>query len=128
MEISKFSIMNKRRLNLMKNKCYRQSRTKKQLIQMRNQGREFVVWKLNLVQKQDVEDLGFEVEPFIYSIETRTFFDIKKIHSTLLKDIHYAKKRKKLYLARPLKRREIDLLKEYGVKCHPLKYKIYLRK
>lgn len=112
----------------MKNKCYRQCKMKKQLIQKRNEGREFVVWKLNPTQKQDIETLGYKVEPFIYLIETRTFCNIKKIRSTFLKDIHYARKRKKSHLARPLKQGEIDLLEEYGVKYSPLKYKIYLRK
>lgn len=110
----------------MKNKCYRQNKMKKQLIQMRNQGREFVVWKLNLTQKEELEKL-FRVEPFIYLIETRTFYNIQNIHSNLLKDVHYSKKRKKSYLVRPLKDREIDLLEEYGIKYRPLKYKIYLR-
>ena len=112
----------------MKNKCYRQSKMKKQLIKIRNEGREFVVWKLNKTQKQDIEELGYRVEPFIYLIETRTFYDVKKITSTFLKNLHYAKKRKKRYLVRQLKQREIDLLKEYGIKYEVLKYKIYLYK
>ena len=101
----------------MKNKCYQQSKMKKnkmnkRLIQMRDQGREFVFWKLDLTQKQDIEELGYRVEPFIYLIKTKIFEYPHNVHSAFLKDIHYAKKRKQHYLAKPLKQREIYLLEE----------------
>lgn len=112
----------------MKNCNYRQSRTKKKLLEERRKGKKFLVWKLTTTQRQDVEELGYIAEPFIYQIETRTFQHVRNLPSTLLKDIHYAKKRDKHYLARPLKQNEIELLKEYGVKHRILKYKIYLCK
>ena len=112
----------------MKNRNYWQSRTKKKLLEERWKGKKFLVWKLTIAQKQDVEELGYITEPFIYQMETRTFYNVRNLPSTLLKDIHYAKKRDKRYLARPLKQSEIELLKEYGVRYRILKYKIYLCK
>ena len=112
----------------MKKRNFEQSRTKKKLLEERWKGKKFLVWKLTIAQKQDVEELGYMVEPSIYQIETRTFHNVRNLPSTLLKDLHYAKKRDKRYLARPLKQNQIELLKEYGVKYRVLKYKIYLCK
>lgn len=121
-------INDKKEAELVKNCNYRQSRTKKKLLEERWKGKKFLLWKLTSTQKQDIEELGYIVEPFIYQIETRTFHNVRNLPSTLLKDLHYAKKRDKRYLARPLKQNEIELLKEYGVKYRVLKYKIYLSK
>jgi len=125
---NQISIINKRRKHLMKNKCYQESKMKKQLIQMRKEGREYVIWKLSSIQLEELKRIGYRVEPFIYLIETRTFYDIRSVRSTLLKDIHYAKKRKKYNMVRKLKATEIELLEELGIKYKPLKYKIYLCK
>ena len=86
------------------------------------------MWKLNPSQRRIIEELGYRVEPFIYIIETRMFYDISKIHSTILKDIHYAKKRKTYHLVRPLNSREKQLLEDFDIKFEVLKYKIHLEK
>lgn len=112
----------------MKNKNYQQSKMKKQLREKRKEGLEYVVWKLNATQIQLIEELGYRVEPFIYIIETRTFYDVSKIRSSFLKDIHYAKKRKQQHLVRPINSREIKLLEDFNIKFEVLKYKIHLEK
>lgn len=111
----------------MKNKCYKQSKLKKQLAEKRNQGVKVIIWRLTPAKKQEIEELGYLVEPYLFSIKTRTFHNIKNVSSTLLKDLHYMKKRGKEYEVRTLKRGDKETLEEYGIKYRPVKYKIYLR-
>ena len=111
----------------MKNKNYRKNRLKKKLIQRQNDGIEILIWKLNLYDKREIEELGYKVEPFLYFVQTKNFYDIKKIHSSFLKDLHYAKKRGKNYIVRPLSNIEKELLDRYLIQYYPLKYKIYLQ-
>lgn len=111
----------------MKNKNYKQNRLKKKLIQRANDGNEILIWKLNPYDKRMIEELGYKVEPFLYFVQTKNFYNIKKIHSSLLKDLHYAQKRGKNFIVRPLNDIEKDLLYRYGIQYYPLKYKIYLQ-
>lgn len=111
----------------MKAKCYKQSKLKKQLAEKRKQGVRVLVWSLTPIRRQEIEELGYIVEPYLFSIKTRTFQNIKNIQSTLLKDLHYMKKRGKEYEVRTLKYGEKEILEEYGIRYRPVKYKIYLR-
>lgn len=111
----------------MKDRYERKNEMRRQFERMRKQGKKFVVWKLNLTQKQDAEEIGCKVEPYIVRIKTRTFYNIKNIKSRLLKDIHFAKmKKNQQYLTRTVKQRELEMLDEYGIKYEVLKYKIFL--
>lgn len=111
----------------MKNKNYRQSKLKKQLSQKRKEGYKILKWKLSKEQVEIIENWGYRVEVYLYSIRTRTFFNVSKINNTLLKDLHYMKKRGKDYEVRPLKREDKEILEENGVVFKPVKYIIYLR-
>ena len=110
----------------MKNKAYRHSKLKKQLIQKREQGHKVLEWRLSKGKRIEIEELGYRVEPYLYSIKTRTFYNVSKLNNTLLKDLHYMKKRGKDYEVRPLKRGNKEVLDEYGIKYKPVTYKIYL--
>lgn len=111
----------------MKNKCYKQSKLKKDLAQKREQGTKILIWNLSPNKRQDIEALGYRVEPYLYSIKTRTFYNVRNLKSTLLKDLHFMKKSGKDYAVRQLKRGEKAILDEYGIKYNPVKYKIYLK-
>ena len=112
----------------MKKQCYRQSKLKKQLLQERMKGIEVLVWKLNPSKKQDIEQLGYRVEPFLYIVQTKVFYNIKDIHISMLKDLHYMKKNGRNYQVRMLTQDEKNILNEFGIQYYPLKYKIYLCK
>lgn len=111
----------------MKNKCYLQSKLKKELDIKRNKGVKVLVWKLSKERKEEIENMGYRVEPYLYSIRTRMFGNIRNIKSTLLKDLHYMKKRGKDYEVRFLKKDDKKILDEMGIKYYPVKYKIYLK-
>lgn len=111
----------------MKSKDYKQSKLKKQLIQKRKGGCKILKWKLSKEQVEEIEKWGYRVDPYLYSIKTRTFFNVSKLNNTLLKDLHYMKKRGKDYEVRPLKREDREILEEYGIVFRPVKYIIYLR-
>lgn len=110
----------------MKKQCYRQSKLKKQLLHKRMNGEDVLVWKLNPSKKEDIEKLGYRVEPFLYIVQTRCFYNIKKIHNSMLKDLHYMKKNGRNYQVRTLTQAEQKILDEFGIQYYPLKYKIYL--
>lgn len=57
----------------MKNKNYRQSKLKKQLSQKRKEGYKILKWKLSKEQVEIIENWGYRVEVYLYSIRTRTF-------------------------------------------------------
>ena len=110
----------------MKNKAYRNSKTKYQLLSRKRRGVKRVVWRLNSEQKLFIEeDLGLETAPELYLIRTRKFFELKgKGH--LLKDIHFSYKRGKRTIVRELKQEDKKLLDEYGVYYRPYKFAINL--
>ena len=110
----------------MKKQDYLQCKLKKQLSQKRQEGIGFLVWKLNSTQKEYIELLGYRVEQYLYFVQTKTFFNINAIHSSLLKDLHYMSKNGRKYQIRQLKQSERKLLDTYGIMYHPLKYKIFL--
>lgn len=110
----------------MTNKQHRLSGLKYQLSQSKGDGKNEVIKKLSTEQLEYVENLGYDTIPWLYEIYTKTFYRIKDVDSSLIKDIHYAckKGRKKLY--RKLKLQEIKELEKYNVSYRGYKYKIIL--
>lgn len=109
----------------MKNKNYHQSKLKKQLREKKAQGIKVLVWELSPEKKEDIERLGYRVEPYLYIIRTKKFSNVRE-KPTLIKELHYLNKRGKKYDVRPIKRGEAEILDENGICPRPLKYKIYL--
>ncbi len=109
----------------MKNKNYRYSQLKHQILSEKARGKKMLYWKLTPEQKSFVEELGCKVEPYLYEIRTRTFFNIGNLEP-ILKEIHYCSKHKKITIVRRLKQTEKRLLESYGIKHRPIKYKLYL--
>lgn len=111
----------------MRNRCERQNQMMKELMRMKKQGKKFVIWKLNQTQKRDLDEIGHRREPYIVRIKTRIFYNIKNIHNSMLKDIHFARmKKNQHYLTRTVKPGEIQLLEEYDIGYEVIKYKVYL--
>lgn len=79
-------------------------------------------------KKEGYISLGHEVEISIWQINTKHFYNIRNLNSTLLKDLHYAYKRgKKTITRRKLSSEQQELLRMNHVSFRPLKYNIYLR-
>lgn len=83
-------------------------------------------WKLNKLQREYLESLGYQIEPVIYEITTKTFKDLYHIRSPLIKEIHYASKAGKKRIGKSLKEADKKVLAEYKVKFYPLKFKIII--
>lgn len=83
-------------------------------------------WRLTKIQREYVESLGYELIPLIYRIRTKTFKDLYSIRSKLIKEIHFANKKRKKTIGRPLNEQEKEVLRQYGVKYDPIKFKIIL--
>lgn len=110
----------------MKNKNYRQKKLKDQLEQKRREGKKELVWNLTPEKRREIQELGYDVEPYLYEIKTRTFYNIRALDNTLLKDLHYMNKRSKKFEIRKLKKDEMKVLNEFGISYRPIKFKIYL--
>ena len=110
----------------MTKKEYALKRLKDQLREKKNRGCKSLIWKLNKDQKEFVQNLGFKVDPYLYEITTKTFYNIRSLKSTLLKDIHFLNKRGKQFEVRKLNKNEKQLLEENGIRYRVVKYKIYL--
>lgn len=110
----------------MKKGAYENSKLKYQLLEKKRKGVKEVIWKLNSQQKGFIEEtLKFIVEPYLYKIRTKSFYNISDKDS-LLKDIHYKNKRGVQECVFKLNSKQIELLDEFGVKYKPYKYKIKL--
>lgn len=110
----------------MKNNNYRQNRLKKKIFQRQNGGIKYLIWKLSPQDKRMIEELGYRVEPFLYFVQTKLFYNINQIWSSFLKDLHYAKKSGRNYIVKQLSDTEKELLDRFRIRYYPLKYKIYL--
>ena len=73
----------------MKNRDFQFSRTRKQLQQYKSQGKKTVIWKLSYKQIEVLKMMRIKFEPYLYKIKTRTFYNIRSVKSSLLKEIHY---------------------------------------
>ena len=110
----------------MKNKDYRYSKLKHQILYEKDKGKKVLYWDLTPDQRRFVEEkLGCKTEPYLYQIRTRTFFNISKLEP-ILKDVHYASKNKKTTIVRRLNKSEMKALDMYGVQYRPIKYKLDL--
>ncbi len=110
----------------MKNKNYWKSRLKKKMVQRQKDGMEYLIWNLNPEDKKIIQELGYRVEPYLYFVQTKHFYNIKNVWSSFLKDLHYAKKNGRNHIIKQLSQTEKDLLDRYCIQYYPLKYKIYL--
>ncbi len=110
----------------MKNKQHEASKIKKMLFSKKREGVRCVIWRLDSkARKDEVQRLGFPMEPWLYEIRTKPFKYIKDKPS-LMKDVHYAYKRGKKCIVRHLTKRDVELLKEFDVYVRVIKYKITL--
>ncbi len=110
----------------MKKKMYKDSQLKHQIYQAKNAGKKSVEKKLTEEQVQFLRNLGFEVIPFLYWIETRTWYNVQNMKG-VLKEIHYTRKKGKRTLIRRLNRKELNLLDEHDVSYEVLKYRVILK-
>ena len=111
----------------MKNKDYRKSKLKHQLIQKKLNGQKVLYWRISSYQQlQDIQEIGGIVEPYLYEIKTRKFYNVNKLPCTLLKDLHYLNKRGTIYEVRRLRENEKRTLDEFGIRYRPIKFKVFL--
>lgn len=119
-------IYRKDRKTDMKNKNYRESRTKKTLRKMKDKGVKSVLWTLTKSQKEFVENI-YPVEPELYRIRTRYFSKEICEKYPILKRLNNEKKYKQhSYIVTRLKKKELDVLKEFDIPYTELKQRIYL--
>lgn len=112
----------------MKNKCYKRSKLKKTLAQKREQGIPFLIWSnVSRNKEQTIEDIGYRIEPYEYSIKTRTFRNVQSLNSKLLKELHDMKINGKDRIVKRLNQKERELLDRYNIEYHEVSKKIYLR-
>lgn len=109
----------------MKNDAYRCSKMKYQLSERKRKGIKYVDWKLNCQQIEFVKGLGYEIKVVLYEITTRTFKQIRNL-DPILKCIHYKNKKGSKTTVLKLTENQIKILADYGVKCRPYKYRIFL--
>ena len=110
----------------MNKKAYEHSSLKYELLDRQRRGVKEVIWKLEPAQVEFIEEnFGFQVIPYLYKIETRTFYNVKSVDN-LLKNIHYAYKRGKKVMFSKLKPKQRKLLDDFEVKYRPYKYKIIM--
>ena len=100
----------------MKKNAYENSRFKHQLLEKKRNGVKELIWKLNPGQIEFIQrKFGFKVEPYLYEIRTRTFYNVKNLDN-FLKDIHYRSKRGKQFIIMKLTPYQKDVLYELGIK------------
>lgn len=109
------------------NKQDRLLKLKKDLQKEKDSGKKKKEWRLTPEQAEYVKSLGYRIEPYLYRIKTRQFKEIYSIKSPLLKDIHFACKRGKWMMMRPLNLNEQKILQNNNIRFTPVKFIIYLR-
>lgn len=109
------------------NKQDRLLKLKKDLQKEKDLGKKKKEWRLTPEQAEYVKSLGYRIEPYLYRIKTRQFEKIHLIKSVLIKDIHFACKRGKWMIIRPLNFKEQKILKDNNIRFTPVKFIIYLR-
>ena len=110
----------------MTNKDYRLASLKRTLIEKRKNGQKEVIWKLNDVQLRYVSSFVNDIIPYLYEINTRTFYNPDKIENPLIKEIYHANKKGQKKIYKRLSNRDLKDLERYGVKYHCFKYQIIL--
>ena len=110
----------------MKNWQHEASKVRKMLLEKKRNGVKEVIWCLdNQARKDEVDRLGFPIEPWLCEIRTRTFKQIRDKPS-LIKELHYSYKSGKKRIVRRLNNKQLRQLKKHGIKPRVIKYKIYL--
>lgn len=110
----------------MKNKENQLSQMKYKLRELKERKVKIVIWKLTKEEKEYIENLGYEVSPYLYEIRTKTFRNLYEIQDTRIRDIHYSSKQGKKTIVLKLKKKDMKVLEEFNVRFRPVKYKIRL--
>ncbi len=111
----------------MKNNQNRLSGLKYQLRTQKEAGKKEVTKKLSDEQREFIEEvLGYETKPWLYEITTKTIEHVRKVKSSIIRDIHYAKKRGQKKLYKRLKVQDKKTLDEYGIVYRRFKDRIIL--
>lgn len=111
----------------MKNKNYRENILKKKLRSKKHDGVKVLEWRLSPGGKELIESFGYYVEPILYQINTRRFYNVKKLNSNLLKDLHYLNKRGKRFKVCALSEKDKELLETLKIRYRAVKFRIYLQ-
>lgn len=111
----------------MKNNDHKLSLMKHRLREKYKQGIEEVKWKLDEEQLEYLTRAGYQSEPYLFRITTRTIVGVSKSGSKLLKEIDHAKKNSKRELYKSLNAHQEELLKKYHVHYIPYKYRLKTR-
>lgn len=94
---------------------------------MKSYGRKEVLWSLNLKDKSEIEEAGFLLEPYLYSVRTKRFpKSTLQNASSLIKKLHYAAVNGKKYISFKPRREEMDIIRKYDIPYRVLKYRIIL--
>lgn len=114
----------------MKKKQYYNSKMKYELAKLKekNSRNKSFIWKLNDEQVNFVRNLGYSVEPYLYAIKTKRFYNVRNLKHPILKEIHYKNKKGCWEYVRTLTNSEKDVLKESNIKFYVAKYKILFKK
>jgi len=110
----------------MKKEDYQLCRLKHKLRKLKERRVKEVEWKLTKEEKQYIENLGYQVTPYLYEIRTKTFKDLSNIKYYKIREIHYSNKRGKKTIVRRLQHNDMKMLEEFNVKFYPVKFKIQL--
>ena len=105
---------------------YRKNKMRFQLEERRGKRIPSVIWKLDKEQCEILDELGYTTKPLIYEVTTRPFQNIRWINNSLVRDVHYACKRGRRVIYLRAKERELEVLKDFGIKFKPYKYEIKL--
>ena len=110
----------------MRKSAYENSKIKHKLLNKKRNGVKEVIWKLNPNQVVFIQrNLGFNVEPYLYEVRTRTFYNIRNLDN-FLKELHYKSKQGKDFIITELTPYQKNVLEELKIKNRIYKYKIKL--
>jgi len=99
----------------MKNKQNAMSGLKFLLRAKKQKGEKTAILKLNSDQRDFVENLGYEVKPYLYKVQTRVFpWGIMR-HDSLMKRVHFAARKGIRYLYLKLDAEDVKVLQDCGL-------------
>lgn len=96
------------------------------LIKKRMNGDRDPLWKLNPIERDYIEEIGFHTKPWIYEISTREMYGLPNNPTTLMKAIYNARMKGVRKITRRASEEEVRKLEIYGIKCVPVRYRIFL--
>ena len=100
-------------------------RTIRELEIRRGNKKKYVEWKMSNSVKRKVSEL-YRIEPCIYEIRTRRFKNIRELKNKILLDLHFAAKKGKKTIRRPLTAEDKKTLSEFGIYTREVKHRIIL--